>query len=102
MRWTVHLDGGPRRVNHAAVRVGDLIYSFGGYCTGDDYRFNESIDVHVLHIQTLRWYVVPQRRDEAGTVLKYPEVPFQRWEPVSLHSFYSPKFIHISLPSMVN
>lgn len=78
MRWTVHLDGGPRRVNHAAVRVGDFIYSFGGYCTGDDYRFNESIDVHVLHTQTLRWYVVPQRRDEAGTILKYPEVPFQR------------------------
>lgn len=80
MRWTVHLDGGPRRVNHAAVHVGDLIYSFGGYCTGDDYRLNESIDVHVLHTQTLRWYVVPQRKDEAGNILKYPEVPFQRYD----------------------
>lgn len=79
MRWTVHLDGGPRRVNHAAVCVGDFIFSFGGYCTGDDYRFSESIDVHVLNIQTLRWTLLPQRRDENGTVLKYPEVPFQRY-----------------------
>ncbi|XP_023306658.1 kelch domain-containing protein 3 [Lucilia cuprina] len=79
MRWTVHLDGGPRRVNHAAVCVGDFIYSFGGYCTGDDYRFNESIDVHVLNTQTLRWALLPQRRCENGTILKYPEVPFQRY-----------------------
>lgn len=78
MRWTVHLDGGPRRVNHAAVCCRDLIYSFGGYCTGDDYRFNESIDVHVLNTQNLRWTLLPQKKDENGTVLKYPEVPFQR------------------------
>lgn len=37
MRWTVHLDGGPRRVNHAACAVGDFIFSFGGYCTGKKY-----------------------------------------------------------------
>uniref|UniRef100_A0A1I8QD52 Kelch domain-containing protein 3 n=1 Tax=Stomoxys calcitrans TaxID=35570 RepID=A0A1I8QD52_STOCA len=79
MRWTVHLEGGPRRVNHAAVCVGEYIFSFGGYCTGDDYRFSESIDVHVLNIQTLRWTLLPQRRDENGTILKYPEVPFQRY-----------------------
>lgn len=31
MRWTVRaLAGGPRRVNHAAVAVGKVIYSFGG------------------------------------------------------------------------
>lgn len=79
MRWTVHLDGGPRRVNHAAVCVGDFIYSFGGYCTGEEYRFNESIDVHVLNTQTLRWILLTQRRCENGTLLKYPEVPFQRY-----------------------
>lgn len=48
MRWTVHLEGGPRRVNHAAVAVGDLIYSFGGYCTGENYALWRPIDVHVL------------------------------------------------------
>ena len=31
MRWTVQgLAGGPRRVNHASVAVGKVIYSFGG------------------------------------------------------------------------
>ncbi|XP_017477425.1 PREDICTED: kelch domain-containing protein 3 [Rhagoletis zephyria] len=79
MRWIAHLDGGPRRVNHAAVGVGDKIYSFGGYCTGDDYRLNECIDVHVLNTNTLRWAVVPLKRDENGLPLKYPEVPFQRY-----------------------
>lgn len=78
MRWTIHLEGGPRRVNHAAAVVGDFIYSFGGYCTGEDYRFNESIDIHLLNTQTLRWTLLPQRRDENGMLLKYPEVPFQR------------------------
>ena len=32
MWWSVHLEGGPRRVNHAAAAVGDRIFSFGGYC----------------------------------------------------------------------
>ena len=31
MRWTVQgLTGGPRRVNHASVAVGKIVYSFGG------------------------------------------------------------------------
>ena len=31
MRWTVRgLGGGPRRVNHSAVAVKDIVYSFGG------------------------------------------------------------------------
>lgn len=49
MYWTVHLAGGPRRVNHAAVVIGDKIYSFGGYCTGEDYRVFRPMDVHILH-----------------------------------------------------
>ena len=48
-RWTVHLEGGPRRVNHAAVAIDDWIYSFGGYCTGEDYDTTRPMDVHVLH-----------------------------------------------------
>jgi len=48
-RWTVHLDGGPRRVNHAAVLIGCHIYSFGGYCTGENFEIVRPIDVHVLN-----------------------------------------------------
>ena len=47
------LEGGPRRVNHAAVAIGDKIYSFGGYCTGEDYETTRPIDVHVFDTITL-------------------------------------------------
>lgn len=47
--WTVHLEGGPRRVNHAAIAVGEKVFSFGGYCTGEDYETRRPMDVHVLH-----------------------------------------------------
>ena len=49
MKWTVHLEGGPRRVNHAAVSVNDKIFSFGGYCTGDNYKDTRPIDIFVLN-----------------------------------------------------
>lgn len=49
LRWTVHLEGGPRRVNHAAVAVGHKVYSFGGYCSGEDYETLRQIDVHVFN-----------------------------------------------------
>ncbi|KAH7730868.1 Kelch motif family protein [Aphelenchoides avenae] len=55
MRWSIHLEGGPKRVNHAAVAIGDKIYSFGGYCSGEVRGRNEPIDVHVLDPITLRW-----------------------------------------------
>ena len=48
MKWTVSLQGGPKRVNHAAVTVGERIYSFGGYCTGENYAVSQNIDVHIL------------------------------------------------------
>lgn len=48
MRWTIHLEGGPKRVNHAACVVGDKIYSFGGYCSGEIRSRTATIDVHVL------------------------------------------------------
>ena len=48
-RWTIQLEGGPRRVNHAAVVANDRIYTFGGYCTGEDYETTRPMDVHVLN-----------------------------------------------------
>ena len=49
--WTINVDGGPRRVNHASVGVPEkrLVFSFGGYCTGDDYNLIEKMDVHVFN-----------------------------------------------------
>lgn len=55
MQWITHLDGGPKRVNHAAVAIGHKIYSFGGYCTGENSRDYSSMDVHVLNTTTFRW-----------------------------------------------
>jgi len=66
-RWTVHLDGGPRRVNHAAVLIGCHIYSFGGYCTGENFEIVRPIDVHILNTGqcTVSFYLciyfVPER-----------------------------------------
>ncbi|XP_050077949.1 kelch domain-containing protein 3 [Anopheles maculipalpis] len=79
MHWIVNLDGGPRRVNHASVAVGEFIYSFGGYCTGEDYHSNSAIDVHVLNTHNMRWAPIPAVEDENGVPCKYPEVPFQRY-----------------------
>ena len=55
LRWTVHLEGGPRRVNHAAVAVGHRVYSFGGYCSGEDYETLRQIDVHMCNAGELPW-----------------------------------------------
>lgn len=49
IRWTQEVEGGPRRVNHAAVSVRNrFIFSFGGYCTGEEYNQIVNIDVHVF------------------------------------------------------
>lgn len=76
MRWTWHLEGGPRRVNHAAVAVGHNIYSFGGYCTGEDYASFRPMDVHILNTVTMRWALVPRTNPLDG---HNPQVPFQRY-----------------------
>ncbi|XP_064602184.1 kelch domain-containing protein 3-like [Liolophura sinensis] len=74
-RWTIHLEGGPRRVNHAAVAIGDRIYSFGGYCTGEDFDTTRPMDVHVLDTVSLRWSkVMPPPNPD---YLKF--VPYQRY-----------------------
>lgn len=64
MRWTIHLEGGPKRVNHAAVAIGKKIYSFGGYCS-HELNTTNLIDVHVLDtgifvnfIITIYFYII--------------------------------------------
>ncbi|XP_075224636.1 kelch domain-containing protein 3 [Lycorma delicatula] len=76
MYWTVHLEGGPRRVNHAAVAVGDKIYSFGGYCTGENYRNRRPMDIHVLNTVSLRWKALPLPRKGDK---QYDIAPYQRY-----------------------
>ncbi|XP_063958403.1 kelch domain-containing protein 3-like [Lytechinus pictus] len=74
--WIVHTDGGPRRVNHAAVSVGDLIYSFGGYCTGGDYEHRNPIDAFVFSIGRLKWSKLPHSN---GPNECPRHIPFQRY-----------------------
>jgi hypothetical protein len=51
LRWVQHVEGGPRRVNHAAVSVRErFIFSFGGYCTGEDYFSIDKLDVHIFDL----------------------------------------------------
>lgn len=59
MRWMLSLDGGPKRVNHASVAIGDKIYSFGGYTATEVSLQNDFIDVHVLNTFTYRWQRLP-------------------------------------------
>ncbi|XDV49740.1 hypothetical protein PO909_018930 [Leuciscus waleckii] len=77
LRWTVHLEGGPRRVNHAAVAVGHKVYSFGGYCSGEDYDTLRQIDVHVFNTVSLRWTKLPPVR--TGGREHTREVPYMRY-----------------------
>ncbi|PAV79058.1 hypothetical protein WR25_15741 [Diploscapter pachys] len=55
MLWSIHLDGGPRRVNHAAVALNGAIYSFGGYCSNEQSDGTEPIDIHMLNTSNYRW-----------------------------------------------
>ncbi|KAJ0175456.1 hypothetical protein K1T71_008615 [Dendrolimus kikuchii] len=71
MRWTVHIEGGPMRVNHAAVCIGDKIFSFGGYWSSEEYKDWEPIPVHVLDTSTLRWSPVNYKKNDV--------VPYQRY-----------------------
>ncbi|KAL8611969.1 hypothetical protein ACOMHN_062598 [Nucella lapillus] len=69
--WTVRLEGGPRRVNHAAITAGLRIFSFGGYCSGEDYEQTKPIDVHVLNTVTLRWTLLPPAKPEEKDYVPY-------------------------------
>uniref|UniRef100_A0A7M4END2 rRNA biogenesis protein RRP36 n=1 Tax=Crocodylus porosus TaxID=8502 RepID=A0A7M4END2_CROPO len=77
LRWTVHLEGGPRRVNHAAVAVGHKVYSFGGYCSGEDYETLRQIDVHVFNAVSLRWTKLPPVWTNSRDHVR--EVPYMRY-----------------------
>lgn len=84
---------GPRRVNHASVAIDDFIYSFGGYCSGEDYRSSRPMDVHVLNTSDLRWKLLPIDKD-----LKYPKVPFQRYGKKAIYILdYQCYFLNTSL-----
>ncbi|GFO17289.1 kelch domain-containing protein 3 [Plakobranchus ocellatus] len=74
LTWTVHLEGGPKRVNHAAVAIGARIFSFGGYCNGEDYETTRPIDVHMLNTVTLRWTLLPLPTEEEAQ-----NTPYQRY-----------------------
>ena len=71
----MYFQGGPRRVNHAAVAVEDLIYSFGGFCTGDNYKDEKPIDVFILNTNTYRWSEVSKPKDAE----KLENWPYQRY-----------------------
>lgn len=62
MYWTVHLAGGPRRVNHAAVLNENKIFTFGGYCSGEDYVKRRPMDVYILNtgeyiLNSVKWFI---------------------------------------------
>lgn len=58
-------------MNHAALAVGQMVYSFGGYCTGDNYSVQRPIDVHILNPLNYRWKPLTIPNDES--------TPFQRY-----------------------
>lgn len=85
MQWLTGLSGGPRRVNHAAVALGDSIFSFGGYSADDaastssaleEFPPKRPIDVHVLNTTTLRWRRRPTPTCEEE---QYYHSPYQRY-----------------------
>ncbi|XP_008188760.1 kelch domain-containing protein 3 [Acyrthosiphon pisum] len=73
MYWTVHTYGGPRRVNHAAVAIGTSIFTFGGYCSGVDYKKFKPIDIHILDTEKLKWWKLELNNQDCSCV------PFQRY-----------------------
>ena len=77
MRWTVQgLAGGPRRVNHASVGIGKFIYSFGGYCSGDNYKDICPIDVFCLNTTNYRWTALTKPNIDSNEADNWP---FQRY-----------------------
>ena len=72
--WTHCLEA-PKRVNHASSVVDDLIYSFGGYCTGEDYSVKIPIIVHCLNTNTMKWEGPLEYKWESSP----EDVPFNRY-----------------------
>ncbi|RWS28739.1 kelch domain-containing protein 3-like protein [Leptotrombidium deliense] len=68
------VDGGPKRVNHAAAAVGHRIYSFGGHCSDKDYNGSGPIDVHIFDTLSVRWLQIEYKADSTVT-----KTPLQRY-----------------------
>ena len=51
IRWTAHLNRGPRRSYHAAVIVENKVFSFGG----EDSNDSDHTEVHVFNTVSLCW-----------------------------------------------
>lgn len=77
MRWTLEFDGGPRRVNHASVSVRErCVFSFGGYCTGDEYAKLDKMDIHIFDLKILEWIQLKMPNVEDDD---YEFVPYMRY-----------------------
>ncbi|CAD5117904.1 DgyrCDS6649 [Dimorphilus gyrociliatus] len=61
--WTAKIEGGPKRVNHAAAAVDHQVFSFGGYCSGFDFETPVPMDVHVFNTLTYKWKKLPAPTD---------------------------------------
>ena len=73
--WTIHLKGGYRNYDHAAVIDGHKLYSFGGYY---NYLNNEDqIVVHIFNTLCLRWMKLSPVTNGRGQ--RPTEVPSGRW-----------------------
>ncbi|GFU60575.1 kelch domain-containing protein 3 [Nephila pilipes] len=73
MYWTLNIQAnGPQRANHAAVAIGDNIYTLGGYCKGGNiYTFSgfcrggklaQLIDVFCFNTIVLKWYKIEYQK----------------------------------------
>ena len=67
--WTLHLNRGPDKYGHAAVAVGNQVYSFGGVRNNRD----DQIDVHVFNTVSLCWKKLTP--ETPGRLECHPEVP---------------------------
>ncbi|KAK2726881.1 hypothetical protein QYM36_007657, partial [Artemia franciscana] len=65
--WTIHLAGGPRKVNHASIEWKNKIISFGGYCSNE--QPHRDIDVYCLDTDTYRWSALNTKHQIEGRSL---------------------------------
>lgn len=76
--FVVRLEGGPKKVNHAAVAIDDKIFCFGGYCSGEDYEESRAMEVYILDVDSLRWKMLPAPL-EFSSDQELSDVPFHRY-----------------------